>query len=198
MTRHWDDASAVKSVGFDRATHTLRVQLGSGEVYEFADVPERLYDDFAHAPDRDTYFRQHVCDEFSATRVGDIDLAELANERREDAILGAPLAEHVSIAMSDERERVAHRCRKQLVRRIENPNAPALHPTERVDDELRAHVALESRGLKRRWISRRRGSRNRHDWLINDRFSEWLSGPAVRRSGTASTGGNRSRIEITG
>jgi KTSC domain-containing protein len=105
MTRHWDDASAVKSVGFDRATHTLRVQLGSGEVYEFADVPERLYDDFAHAPDRDTYFRQHVCDEFSATRVGDIDLAELANERREDAILGAPLAEHVSIAMSDERER---------------------------------------------------------------------------------------------
>ena len=104
MTRHWDDASAVRAVGFDRTTHTLRVELGSGDVYEFADVPERLYDDLAHAPDRDAYFRRHVCDEFSATRVGDIDLAEMANERREDAILGAPLAEQVPIAISDERE----------------------------------------------------------------------------------------------
>ena len=61
-------------------------------------MPERLYDDLEHAPDRDAYFRQHVCDEFSATRVGDIDLAEMANERREDALLGAPLAEQVSVA----------------------------------------------------------------------------------------------------
>src|ERR1044072_1299853 len=93
MTRQWDDASAVRSVAFDRATHTLRVELGSGDVYDFADVPERLYDELGHAPDRDAFFRQHICDEFSVTRVGDIDLGQLARERREDAILGAPLAE---------------------------------------------------------------------------------------------------------
>ena len=113
MTRQWDDASAVRSVAFDRATHTLRVELGSGDVYDFADVPERLYDELGRTPDRDTFFRQHICDEFSATRVGDVDLGQLARERREDAIFGAPLAEQVSIELSDERmpvkESSAHR-----------------------------------------------------------------------------------------
>lgn len=113
MTRQWDDASAVRSVAFDRATHTLRVALGSGDVYEFADVPERLYDELGHTPDRDAFFRQHIRDEFSATRVGDVDLGQLARERREDAILGAPLAEQLPMALSDERatphESSAHR-----------------------------------------------------------------------------------------
>ena len=103
MNRQWDDASAVRSVAFDRATHTLRVELGSGDVYDFADVPERLYDELGHTPDRDAFFRQHICDEFSATRVGDIDLGQLARERREDAILGAPLAEQVPLELADER-----------------------------------------------------------------------------------------------
>ena len=103
MNRQWDDASAVRSVAFDRATHTLRVELGSGDVYDFADVPERLYDELGHTPDRDAFFRQHIRDEFSATRVGDIDLGQLVRERREDAILGAPLAEQVAIEVSDER-----------------------------------------------------------------------------------------------
>lgn len=106
MTRQWDDASAVRSVAFDRTTHTLRVELGSGDVYDFADVPERLYDELGHTPDRDAFFRQHICDEFSATRVGDVDLGQHARERREDAILGAPLAEQVPLELADERVHV--------------------------------------------------------------------------------------------
>ena len=103
MTRQWDDPSAVRSVAFDRTTHTLRVELESGDVYDFADVPERLYDELGHTPDRDAFFRQHICDDFSATRVGDVDLGQHVRERREDAILGAPLAEQGSIELSDER-----------------------------------------------------------------------------------------------
>ena len=102
MTRQWDH-SLIQSVEFDRATHTLRVEFYSGAVYEFADVPERLYEELAHSPARDDFFDEHIRDEFSARRAGDIDLAELAHERLEDAILGAPLAEQVPISTTDER-----------------------------------------------------------------------------------------------
>ena len=103
MTRHWNEGSAVQSVAFERATHTLRVQFENGETYDFADVPERLYEELAHSPARDAFFHENIADEFSATRVGDVDLAEMAHERREDALLGAPLAEMLSVE-TDERD----------------------------------------------------------------------------------------------
>ena len=104
MTRHWDEGSAVQSVTFERATHTLRVEFASGAMYDFADVPERLYDELAHSPARDAFFQENIRDEFSATRVGDVDLAEMAHEQREDALLGAPLAEQLSVGNADERD----------------------------------------------------------------------------------------------
>src|SRR3569832_1810433 len=56
MTRHPDDAP-IRAVHFDRGTRTLRVELESGAVYDYADVPERVYDDLARAPSRNSYFR---------------------------------------------------------------------------------------------------------------------------------------------
>lgn len=103
MTRHWDETSAVRSVDLDRATHTLRVAFESGAVYEFADVPERVYEEMIHSPTPDATFHKHVRDEFVGRRVGEFDLAEFAEERREDAILGPPLAEDVSLSPADER-----------------------------------------------------------------------------------------------
>jgi hypothetical protein len=98
MSRPFDDESAVRSVHFDRGTHTLRVHLESGATYDFADVPEHVYDELAHTPTPDAYFRANVRDEFIGVRSGEIDLAEMAHERREDALLGAPLAERISDA----------------------------------------------------------------------------------------------------
>lgn len=95
MTRHPEDAP-IRAVHFDRGTRTLRVELESGAVYDYADVPERVYDDLARAPSRDSYFRENVRDEFIGSRVGEVDLAEMAHERREDSMFGAPLAERTS------------------------------------------------------------------------------------------------------
>jgi hypothetical protein len=103
MTSHWDELSAVRSVEFDRATHTLRIGFASGAVYDFADVPVRVYEELAHSPKADDYFRQNIRDEFAGTRIGDVDLGEIANERREDAILGSPLGEDVPRDVTDER-----------------------------------------------------------------------------------------------
>src|SRR6478736_2992038 len=95
MTRHADDAP-IRAVHFDRGTRTLRVELESGVAYDYADVPDRVYDELAHASDRDTYFRENVRDEFIGGRAGEVDLAEMAHERREDSMFGAPLAESTS------------------------------------------------------------------------------------------------------
>jgi hypothetical protein len=101
MTRHWDEISAVRSVDFDRATHTLLVAFESGAVYEFADVPERVYEELLHSPAPDAAFHKHVRDEFVGRRVGEFDLAEIADERREDAILGPPLAQEMDERPTD-------------------------------------------------------------------------------------------------
>ena len=95
MTRHADDAP-IRAVHFDRGTRTLRVELESGAVFDYADVPEHVYDELAHSPARDSYFRENVRDEFIGSRVGEVDLAEMAHERREDSMFGAPLAERTS------------------------------------------------------------------------------------------------------
>lgn len=95
MTRHRDDASPVRSVHFDRATHTLRVAFENGSEYDFADVPVHLYDELSRSVAPDEFFRENIRDEFIGTRADDVDLARMAKERREDALLGAPLAEHV-------------------------------------------------------------------------------------------------------
>ena len=94
MTRKPDDAP-VRAVHFDRATHTLRVELQTGAVWEYADVPEHVYDELARSPTPDAYFRDNVRDEFIGARAGEVDLAEIAHERREDSLLGPPLAEQV-------------------------------------------------------------------------------------------------------
>lgn len=95
MTKYPEDAP-VRAVHFDRGRRTLRVELENGVVYDYADVPERVYDELARAPSRDSYFRENVRDEFLGSRVGEVDLAEMAHERREDSMFGAPLAERTS------------------------------------------------------------------------------------------------------
>ena len=95
MSRPFDDDSTIRSVHFDRVTHTLRVGFESGAAYDFADVPEHVYDELARTPARDAYFRANVRDEYIAIPAGTLDLADLAEERREDALLGPPLAESV-------------------------------------------------------------------------------------------------------
>ena len=106
MGTTWDDDSPIRSVQFDRVTHTMRVEFESGAVYDFADVPEHLCDELTHSLERDEYFAENIRHEFAAMRVGEVDLAELAHERREDAILGPPLAERIPLGATDEGEDV--------------------------------------------------------------------------------------------
>jgi len=93
VTRHRDEVSPVRAAHFDRATRTLSVEFANGEEYDYADVPEHLHDELARSANPDAFFRENIRDEFIGTRADDVGLARMAKERREDALLGAPLAE---------------------------------------------------------------------------------------------------------
>jgi hypothetical protein len=147
MTESFEESSPVRAVHFDRGTHTLRVEFESGARYDFADVPEHVYDELARSAMPDAYFRANVCDEFIGTPADEFDLAEMAHERREDALLGAPLAESLPAK--------AHLSRHESLKG-DGQNARASHHTWVVDviDDDAAAIEVDGRRITPipRWI----------------------------------------------
>jgi hypothetical protein len=140
MTRHRDEVSPVRAAQFDRATHTLRVEFTNGIEYDYADVPEHLYDELVRSANPDEFFRENIRDEFIGTRADDVDLARMAKERREDALLGAPLAEQGL---------VGGHARVDDARRPDDVHAHGSHHTWVVDviDEDSAAVEVDGRQI---------------------------------------------------
>ena len=84
------ESHSLRSVGFDRETRALEIEFDTGAVYEYADVPEGLYDDLLRAESKGHFFTEHIRPHFSFRRVGEVDLADVAEERREDELLAVP------------------------------------------------------------------------------------------------------------
>ena len=49
MYRTQVNSSNIKSIGYDVASGVLEVEFTSGDVYQYYDVPEHLYQEFLHA-----------------------------------------------------------------------------------------------------------------------------------------------------
>jgi hypothetical protein len=49
---------------------TLELKFSNGGVYEFFNVPTKMYDEFMHAPSREDYYRANIGKRFPCTRVG--------------------------------------------------------------------------------------------------------------------------------
>ena len=80
-------SSSIKSVGFDRHHHTLVIEFLHGGTYEYAEVPEHVFHELLHAESKGRYFLEHIRDNFSYARVGEVDLADVRAEEREDELL---------------------------------------------------------------------------------------------------------------
>jgi hypothetical protein len=89
MHRNAVISRSIRSVGFDPGTHTLQIEFRSGAVYDFADVPHHVFDELMHAPSKGRYFQERVRDHFVSLRLGDIPLADIREETREDTLLAA-------------------------------------------------------------------------------------------------------------
>jgi hypothetical protein len=60
---------ALRSMAYDAATRTLRIEWSSGNAYELFDVPPHLHEGLAAAPSKGRYFQDHLRDRFVHKRL---------------------------------------------------------------------------------------------------------------------------------
>ena len=69
MKRHPVTSSAIVSIGYEGATHTLEVEFSSGTIYQYHDVDAKTYRQFMQAPSKGQFLDVHVRDEYPFSRV---------------------------------------------------------------------------------------------------------------------------------
>ncbi|MGE8452092.1 MAG: KTSC domain-containing protein [Pseudomonadales bacterium] len=69
MDRQKVSSSNVQSVGYDAASETLEIEFNNGAVYQYFDVPERIYNDLINADSVGGYLAQHVKGTYRFSRV---------------------------------------------------------------------------------------------------------------------------------
>ena len=60
MERQAIVSSYLKSVGYDKETHTLEIEFVSGKVFQYLSFPEELYKHFNDAPSKGKFFTQNI------------------------------------------------------------------------------------------------------------------------------------------
>jgi KTSC domain len=73
MNRIPVSSQGITEVGYHEEADsrgTLELKFSNGGVYEFFNVPTKMYDEFMHASSRDDYYRANIGKRFPCTRVG--------------------------------------------------------------------------------------------------------------------------------
>lgn len=63
------DSSMVHAVGYDRVTKSMEVVFHSGHIYEYQDVPYRVYLGLLHAESKGGYMKAEIIDVYMVKRV---------------------------------------------------------------------------------------------------------------------------------
>jgi hypothetical protein len=69
MDRVSVSSSNVDSVGYDSDSQILEVEFNSGDIYQYSDVPEYIYDDLLSAGSVGQYLNQNVKNSYSYNQV---------------------------------------------------------------------------------------------------------------------------------
>ena len=69
MTRKPVSSSNLADVGYDSATQTLEVGFKNGRIYQYFDVPERIYGDLMNAGSPGGYLSSEVKGKYRYARV---------------------------------------------------------------------------------------------------------------------------------
>jgi hypothetical protein len=68
MRRTHIASSAISSVGYDESNSRLEVEFESGAVYDYFDVPSKVYDDLLKAPSKGRFVSQRIRDQYPFVR----------------------------------------------------------------------------------------------------------------------------------
>jgi hypothetical protein len=72
MQRTAVSISGINEVGYheDSEAHgTLEIEFESGHVYQFFNVPPKVYDEFMRASSREDYYHVNICSRFPNSRI---------------------------------------------------------------------------------------------------------------------------------
>ena len=70
MTRQLITSTGLKSVGYDAVAHVLEVELQSGPIYRYFDVPLSVYEALMSAPSKGRYFDDNVHGKYEHRQIG--------------------------------------------------------------------------------------------------------------------------------
>jgi hypothetical protein len=70
MTRQLITSSGLKSVGYDAIAHVLEVELQSGRISRYFDVPPSVYQALMSAPSKTQYFNDNVVAKYEHRQIG--------------------------------------------------------------------------------------------------------------------------------
>ena len=64
MHRQTVSSSAISSVGYDERSAVLEVEFSSGAVYDYLQVPKKVYRDLLKAPSKGSFVSRRVRDRY--------------------------------------------------------------------------------------------------------------------------------------
>lgn len=62
-------SSNIASVGYDADTQTMEVEFLKGQVYQYEDVPEQVYNDMLESSSPGSYLRNNVINVYSSIKI---------------------------------------------------------------------------------------------------------------------------------
>ena len=69
MRRMRVESTTVRSMGYQRRRKILEIEFHSGVVYQYLDVPERVYEEFRQAESKGRYFNCEIRDGYPFVRL---------------------------------------------------------------------------------------------------------------------------------
>ena len=69
MEKQRVSSSTVISIGYDGPTQTLEIEFGSGRVYQYYGVPDRMHTDIMQAPSKGQFFNTYIRNAYAFSRV---------------------------------------------------------------------------------------------------------------------------------
>jgi hypothetical protein len=70
MTRQIIISTGLKSVGYDAIAHVLEIELQSGPISRYFDVPPSVYEALMSAPSKTRYFNDNVAGKYESRPIG--------------------------------------------------------------------------------------------------------------------------------
>ncbi|MGD0672457.1 MAG: KTSC domain-containing protein [Candidatus Binatus sp.] len=69
MNRTPVSSSNVAEIGYDASTMTLEVAFHDGSVYQYFDVPDRVYQEFMRAASKGKFLHANITNNFRYTKI---------------------------------------------------------------------------------------------------------------------------------